>query len=297
MEMHQWEDPVRRHKRIGEMDYIFVLDEKKKLHITALERESKRTWTGLFHNVLTTNTNGPIILLGDTLYRGLTKPKRSGVTAILPDSVPEGEFIIKLVIPGGSLGEQTADLLLNEKDITHWERLEVRIKDLEEEVDSLKKMYSSPIIGVTTFTDSLQKLFDYAAEHIMIEFDVEKKDPNSILVIQGTLALHGENYAETTYEWVYGNTAVLAQAEGFVNNSGYNRAIPTSAVISGHTKTGVQKLSLKWRMKNGGRGRPCNSINPDGSQHVQLRKSSSVIVVMEILNNDSVYLNSLTNSI
>eukprot|EP01123_Difflugia_compressa_P008724 TRINITY_DN2675_c0_g1_i1.p1 TRINITY_DN2675_c0_g1~~TRINITY_DN2675_c0_g1_i1.p1 ORF type:complete len:134 (-),score=17.79 TRINITY_DN2675_c0_g1_i1:71-415(-) len=112
---------------------------------------------------------------------------------------------------------------------------------------------------------------------------IDKQEPESILIIQGVLALHGEQNAETTYEWCYNGTVVLAQAEGYSNNSGYSRPVPTAAVIAGHKTTGKQQLSLKWRMANAASGRPCSFINPDGHQHVQLRQSTSTIVVMEVL--------------
>jgi len=111
---------------------------------------------------------------------------------------------------------------------------------------------------------------------------VEKKRAESLLVIQGVLSLHGENFGETTYEWCYGGTTVLAQAEGYTNNTGYHRATPTNAIISGHTQIGKQELSLRWRMRNSTAGRPCNFINPSETRHPQLRQGKSVIIVMEI---------------
>jgi len=273
---------VRSLRKLGNIEYTFTIDSKNTVFITAVDRDSKRTWTGLFETVSAKRKNDTNTLSGELLFLGLTEPDKNGVVVHFPSSIPlEGDFIIHLVIPGGLFGEHIAELPLTEKDVSDFERLELQVKDLREELETLRK--NSPIVGVTVHTGDNQKSFVNASEHIMLEFDVLKTVPNSILVIQGTLALHGEYNGESTYEWNYGGTVVLAQAEGYLNNSGLSRAIPTSAIIAGHTKTGVQKLTLAWRMKNGQSGRPCGHINPDGSQHVQLRPCKTVIVVMEIL--------------
>jgi len=199
----------------------------------------------------------------------------------LPGSVPlSSTLTIQVVVELPFTGPAQIRLPLEEKEISDFQRLELQVQDLRREVAEIR---STGIVKVSTFSFAQEKLLttaDYshmgrptftpqtsfsfggggtekAVEHVLLSMNVTKKLPNSQLLIQGVLAVHGQGNAES-YEWCYGNTIVTPNAEGYQNTSTHARAIPT-VIIAGHQQTGPQLLELKCRTRYGGVVLQCGS--------------------------------------
>ena len=136
------------------------------------------------------------------------------------------------------------------------------------------------IVWVTVHTDDKRRTFNKG--DVVIKFSVDKKNPLSILLIKGVICVQGESYAETGQYWTYGGkTTAHGQTEGYMNNSGYGRAVNTSSVIKNHETLGPQDLVLLWHPTM----LPFTIINPNKAENFQYfeNQTQSVYTVWEIL--------------
>lgn len=137
------------------------------------------------------------------------------------------------------------------------------------------------IVWVTVHSDNVRR--PYKPGDIAIRLTVDKKKPNSMLLINGVLCVHGHGAnAESGQYWKFGEkTTVYGQTEGFSNNSGYGSAVTTMSVITNHTDIGPQELSLSWHQSIN----PFTIINPNKQDHANYHdnQTQSVITVWEIM--------------
>jgi hypothetical protein len=139
------------------------------------------------------------------------------------------------------------------------------------------------VINITTWFENREREFPMSPQLEILGFNVEKKLAQSKLVVNAVISVHGEYNGETTYDWSYAGTSVLAQGEGYSNNSGHHRAVPSLVVLAGCEQTGVHRLSLNWRMGNGATGRPFVQINPAPNRHAQMRQGCTFVTVTEVI--------------
>ena len=139
------------------------------------------------------------------------------------------------------------------------------------------------VLNQTIFVDNARRPYATNTKHVY-SCVVDKKHPNSILFIQANLSVHGQYNAETCQIWTFGGTTIAyGQSENYSNNNGYTRPVPGFAVISGHTATGPQELSLSFK----GNLLPFTVINPNKSDHADFAdcQTTSVYSITELMPN------------
>jgi len=172
-------------------------------------------------------------------------------------------------------------ILIKNQNVNEVERLEQVVLELANKVKVLEeRVKQSPVKNVTFHVDTTRRA--YAKGVPVVEFNVDKKFANTILLTNANICAHGETNAETTHFWKYGNgTTVFGQTENYSNNSGYGRPVPCMAIITGHLQTGVQKLSLQWNPAVA----PFLFLNPNKLDHPNFYdgQTCSVYTVWELL--------------
>ena len=158
------------------------------------------------------------------------------------------------------------------------------VNKLTEEIKELKKNLAikdntNNLINITIYKDSTRR--DYVNGQPVIKFKVNKKRPETTLLVQANLCVHGEGNAETCQFWKYGGTTSCGQSECYSNNSGYARSVMCSCVITGHATTGEQELKLEWLSGM----TPFMLLNPNKADHPNFGEcqTCSIVRVEEIL--------------
>ena len=166
------------------------------------------------------------------------------------------------------------------KEKVHKLEAENRLLRLNKEPGSFK---SQPLINQTVFVDDARRPYAPNTKHVY-SCVVDKKHPNSILLIQANISVMGEQNAQTCQIWTYGGTTkAYGQSENYSCNSEYARPMPGFAVIKGHTTIGPQELSLSFK----GNLLPFKMINPNKTDHANFYEcqTTSVYTITELMPN------------
>lgn len=181
------------------------------------------------------------------------------------------------------------------KDIERMDRMmrEFKIKSdkLEETIKNITEKYNellpkleiqqkSNIVNVSVFEDKARRLFENPA----MKVEVNKKLPNSTLLVHATLCVHGETHAELCAIWTLGKnkkTIAYGQTENYMKNDGYGRVLTSVCLFKDHAETGPQELTLTF--ENG--MKPFTLINPNKSDSANFKEGQtcSIIRVEELL--------------
>lgn len=104
------------------------------------------------------------------------------------------------------------------------------------------------LVNITVYKDEERAEF----ENPVFTMTVNKKLPNTTLLVQANICIHGEVKAETCPIITYGNdvkTITFGQSENYSNNSGYGRNMTCYAIIKGHVNVGEQVLTMNFNAK------------------------------------------------
>jgi len=147
--------------------------------------------------------------------------------------------------------------------------------------DNFDSADNGRVLGVTTYTNSTRQVLSILADITMASFSVEKKSSTSVLVIQGSMAGWGNYSGLAQQGWKLGSgTEFQAQTimyEGTTNG----KCFPTTAVIAGHTTTGVQTMVFRFYSNSGG-FKPFLIYNPNTTDDSRLGQTASVFTVTEV---------------
>ena len=194
------------------------------------------------------------------------------------DLIPKGLKQLKIIAKGFTVLLELNQEITSENKEIHALKLENQA--LKREIINLKSSINN-IVHVTVHADKVRR--PYKPGEIAIKLTVDKKKPDSILLINGVLCVHGHGTnAESGQYWKFGGkTTVYGQTEGFSNNSGYGSAVTTMSVITNHNDIGPQELSLSWHQNIN----PFTIINPNKQDHANYyeNQTQSVITVWEIM--------------
>ena len=153
-------------------------------------------------------------------------------------------------------------------------------------VNEVESKRGNNLVNVTVYTDNVRKEIT-TSKDIVIKMTVDKKLYNSILLITGTLCVHGEANAELPQIWTLKGpirtTVGIGQTENYNKNDGYGRPVPCMCVIANHTDVGVQELTLKFNSHSSAQG--FKFINPNKLDHHSYGEyqTTSVVKVEEII--------------
>ena len=193
------------------------------------------------------------------------------------DIIPKGSTQLKIMAKGLNILLDLDEETSNEKKEIY--NLKIEIQQMKEEIVKVKTPVNN-IVWVTVHVDNQRRAFQKGDN--VVKFIVDKKNPISILLINGVVCVHGENNSETGQYWTYGGkTVAYGQTDGYCNNSGYGRSVKTMSVIQNHEIIGLQELILSWNANMV----PFTLINPNKSDHPQYyeNQTQSVYTVWEIL--------------
>lgn len=157
--------------------------------------------------------------------------------------------------------------------------LTTAVNDNDTRIGSLE---SGRVRGITTFKDCTRLVIANAVSFNLAQFTVNKKSATSKLLIQGVLAGKNDASGSMQQEWIYGTTTAAAQGVMYDEN-GHGKVFPTAAVIEGHTTTGSQTLTFRYRSHDGGTGqKPYTVHNPNSTDDSRLQQTCSVYWVTEV---------------
>lgn len=142
---------------------------------------------------------------------------------------------------------------------------------------------NSNLLHITVHNDKAAR--DY--EQTTFSFKVDKKHPDSILVITANLCVLGINSGSEIQIWTYGDvekTVAYGQSENYnKDGDGLPRNISGMCVIDGHKKTGPQTLTLSWRFSNIVPFYKLNPYEPKDGIAIGNLPPTSVVRVEELL--------------
>lgn len=157
--------------------------------------------------------------------------------------------------------------------------LATAVNDNNTRISSLE---SGRVVGVTTFRDCTRLVVPTTAQYNLAQFSVNKKSSTSRLLIQGVVSGKNNASGSMQQEWIYGSTTVAAQGVMY-DDTPHGKVFPTAAVITGHTTTGAQTLTFRYRSNNGATGeQPYTVHNPNSTDDARLGQTCSVYWVTEV---------------
>ncbi len=176
---------------------------------------------------------------------------------------------------------------------SHVVELEKQVQDLQRQNSKLVEQLSTVMFKLEKLETSLPKvqLFKDSTRRVNLIgrpvftiTQVEKKRPETILIVDVVLCVYGEQHANICGTFSFGANGVVttttSQTDGFVNNFGLGKQIILKAVFHGHKQTGPQELSLSFPSGL----IPFRVLNPNKTDHTQFQDSQtcSIITVTEM---------------
>ena len=121
------------------------------------------------------------------------------------DIIPKGLTQLKIIAKGFTVTLELNQEISDEKKEIHVLKTENQL--LKQEISNLKSSMNN-IIWVTVHSDDVRR--SYKPGEIAIKLTVDKKNPHSILLINGVLCVHGQGgNAETGQYWNYGGKTIV----------------------------------------------------------------------------------------
>lgn len=142
---------------------------------------------------------------------------------------------------------------------------------------------SSKVINVTTVISSTRVALGTSSSSVLETFNVDKKSPTSMLIIDGVLSGKNTNSGSMQQGWKYGSSAeVLAQGLTYTAQP-HGVTLPTKAIITGHTTTGIQLMTFRIFTNDGSSGsQPFGIYNPNSTDDARLGQTRSVYTISEV---------------
>lgn len=204
----------------------------------------------------------------------------------LDTMIEEAKDQLKKAVDIDQLQKQISDMkaTLKKADQMIEQSLLPKIKELDEKLANIKTIPpANNIVAISCYTYRDNRKFSNPT--ITIIYD--KKSPSSYLMVQANLCIWGkadENLCQCwKYEGKVKTTTTYGQTNGggsnFVNND-FGNNITCQCIISGHTETGVQVLTLSFPD-----GIPFRIINPNKNQHKNFGEcqTCSIIRIEELV--------------
>lgn len=160
--------------------------------------------------------------------------------------------------------------------------LEDKVSKLLEKVASLENSFKVPgaaiksgiqsnVINVTVCNDYTRRTFAY--ETFLFKFFVNKKLPDTILLIHGAFCVAGGNASNCPIICTYGRSTAIGQAD---NGSSAARSFNFMIIIDSNRETGSREMCIRFD------GLPFTVFNPNKNDHYNDFQTSSVVKVEEI---------------
>jgi hypothetical protein len=143
-------------------------------------------------------------------------------------------------------------------------------------------MKNRSFVGITCLQDSVRTDFPADTSVVVEQFIVNKKSPDSILLIQGEILCLSPTSKVFIRDWTYGSDdEVSGENIACTPNSADSTQI--TATIAGHPKTGPQLLTLRYHVVNDSLGsKPILIYNPNGTDIPALGQTRSTFIVSEL---------------
>ncbi|MCP4137012.1 MAG: hypothetical protein GY754_38950 [bacterium] len=158
-------------------------------------------------------------------------------------------------------------------------------KEVNDRVQALEAVGAGAgkIVNVTVHESDVRTPLSGGNSIMMEDFNLDKKSSTSILLIQGTISGYSNNSGSMQQGWQYGiSSEVLGQSLMYEATSN-SRIYSTTAVISGHGTTGLQRLTFRYYAENDASGnRPFSVYNPNKDDDARLGQTKSVYTIWEI---------------